>query len=584
MLKIDCGTILTIGQLIIDDLPTDNNFEPIYKKPTNIYRVDEVTYKAFDLLNKTAGKQVDFIDVSKEFDCSRWNDFIFRESSLFTVVENDKRFLLPKNLLHKNQSSVLHLDKFVDITSNLVEMLIKSKHVAVIAQRYNLTSSVIKNVADLKGLKYKKINMVKYAALSKLKRKFENLFKSAPYLIHLKYYAETSFWSTDEITEFFELNCLNDIHVVFSFEKESELTEPLASKLNYRMKIPTLNLKEREEALEIACASLNLPSNLPAILAPITVGANFATLSRLLKEPLSDDLEKLTETFKEIQKSTGELSSVSIPKVRWEDVGGLEEAKTAIIDTIQLPLKFPKLFKSSMFKRSGLLFYGPPGSGKTLLAKAIANECSMNFISVKGPELLNMYVGESEKNIRDTFEKARMNSPCVLFFDEIDALVPARSKNSDSENVMDRMVSAFMAEMDDLAKENIICVASTNRPDLLDGALLRPGRFEKKIFIGLPEKSDLIKVFEANCRKFKFEEEIDFSVLAQKCKRNFSGADVYSVCVKAFGQAIKRAVSQESDIQVRKSDFEGALLSVEASVSEKDMKQYEKMKFAFENN
>ena len=134
-------------------------------------------------------------------------------------------------------------------------------------------------------------------------------------------------------------------------------------------------------------------------------------------------------------------NAVKIPEVKWDDVGGLAGAKEEIIQTIMLPIEQPHLFTNGVTQRSGLLFYGPPGTGKTLLAKAIATECQMNFISVKGPELLNMYVGESEKNVREVFERARENLPCIVFFDELDALAPARGKGSDSSQVMDRIVA-----------------------------------------------------------------------------------------------------------------------------------------------
>ena len=145
-----------------------------------------------------------------------------------------------------------------------------------------------------------------------------------------------------------------------------------------------------------------------------------------------------------------------------------------------LPQMYPDLFKDKIKPRTGILFFGPPGTGKTMLAKAVANECKMNFMSVKGPELLNMYVGESEKNIRDIFNKARANLPCIIFFDELDALVPNRGNGSDSSSVMDRMVSQFLTEIDGLGKEaGLFVIGATNRPDLLDPSLLRPGRFDK---------------------------------------------------------------------------------------------------------
>jgi SpoVK/Ycf46/Vps4 family AAA+-type ATPase len=284
----------------------------------------------------------------------------------------------------------------------------------------------------------------------------------------------------------------------------------------------------------------------------------------------------------------------SIPEVKWEDVGGLETAKEDINDTIQLPLKYPKLFESiilflfldSLKRRSGLLLYGPPGSGKTLLAKAIANECSMNFISVKGPELLNMYVGESEKNIRDVFERARSNRPCALFFDEIDAIAPARTKNSDQNNVMDRIVAQFMTEMDGLTKENdLIVIASTNRPDLVDASLLRPGRFDKMIYVGLPRSiEEKTKIFQAQTLKLNLQSDIDCSELAKISKEDYSGADIYAVCSTAFTLALKEFLKNNDNNQINETPqvslehFKMAIDKISPSLPKDEIKKYEDIK------
>lgn len=174
------------------------------------------------------------------------------------------------------------------------------------------------------------------------------------------------------------------------------------------------------------------------------------------------------------------IGAPSIPKVSWDDVGGLVHAKTDILDTIQLPLDHPELFAGGLKKRSGILLYGPPGTGKTLLAKAVATSCSLNFFSVKGPELLNMYIGESEANVRRVFQRARDAKPCVIFFDELDSVAPKRGNTGDSGGVMDRIVSQLLAELDGMAggegTSDVFVIGATNRPDLLDPALLRPGR------------------------------------------------------------------------------------------------------------
>ena len=191
--------------------------------------------------------------------------------------------------------------------------------------------------------------------------------------------------------------------------------------------------------------------------------------------------------------------SVRIPEVKWSDVGGLAGAKEDILQTIMLPIEKPHLFRNGVTARSGLLFYGPPGTGKTLLAKAIATECQMNFISVKGPELLNMYVGESEKNVRDVFERARENLPCIVFFDELDSLAPARGKGADSSQVMDRIVAQLLTEIDGVGKKpGLFTIGATNRPDLLDSALLRTGRFDKMIYLGVAKTvEEKVKIIEA---------------------------------------------------------------------------------------
>jgi peroxin-6 len=227
-----------------------------------------------------------------------------------------------------------------------------------------------------------------------------------------------------------------------------------------------------------------------------------AATTKLLQRN-KDSTEFKTEDFDfaasnvEAQSSMG-VEQPKVPKIYWDDVGGLEHAKKEIQELIELPLKQPELFAATGGGgRSGILLYGPPGTGKTLLAKAVATECDLNFMSVKGPELLNMYVGESEKNVRDIFQAARDARPCVLFFDELDSLAPARGRGSDGGGVMDRVVSQFLSELDginedskshstsDAASRALFVIGATNRPDLLDNALLRPGRFDRLVYLGI---------------------------------------------------------------------------------------------------
>lgn len=202
------------------------------------------------------------------------------------------------------------------------------------------------------------------------------------------------------------------------------------------------------------------------------------------------------------------IGAPKIPNVSWDDVGGLANVKSAVMETIQLPLERPELFAKGMKKRSGILFYGPPGTGKTLLAKAIATEFSLNFFSVKGPELLNMYIGESEANVRRVFQRARDARPCVVFFDELDSVAPKRGNQGDSGGVMDRIVSQLLAELDGMSEGaegsgGVFVIGATNRPDLLDPALLRPGRFDKMLYLGVSDTHDKqLTILEALTRKY----------------------------------------------------------------------------------
>ena len=202
------------------------------------------------------------------------------------------------------------------------------------------------------------------------------------------------------------------------------------------------------------------------------------------------------------------IGAPKIPNVGWDDVGGLANVKSAVMETIQLPLERPELFAKGMKKRSGILFYGPPGTGKTLLAKAIATEFSLNFFSIKGPELLNMYIGESEANVRRVFQRARDARPCVVFFDELDSVAPKRGNQGDSGGVMDRIVSQLLAELDGMSEGaegsgGVFVIGATNRPDLLDPALLRPGRFDKMLYLGVSDTHDKqLTIMEALTRKY----------------------------------------------------------------------------------
>ena len=240
------------------------------------------------------------------------------------------------------------------------------------------------------------------------------------------------------------------------------------------------------------------------------------------------------------------IGAPKIPNVSWDDVGGLATVKDALVETIQLPLERPELFAKGMKKRSGILFYGPPGTGKTLLAKAIATEFSLNFFSVKGPELLNMYIGESEANVRRVFQKARDARPCVVFFDELDSVAPKRGNQGDSGGVMDRIVSQLLAELDGMngGEENsggVFVIGATNRPDLLDTALLRPGRFDKMLYLGISDTHEKqATILEALTRKFNVDPNLSLSRVADRLPMTYTGADLYALASDAMLKAVTR--------------------------------------------
>ncbi|KAH1010172.1 hypothetical protein HUJ05_004508 [Dendroctonus ponderosae] len=286
------------------------------------------------------------------------------------------------------------------------------------------------------------------------------------------------------------------------------------------------------------------------------------------------------------------LGAPKVPKVQWSDIGGLNNVKEEIMKTINLPLRRPDLFKKSGLTRSGILLFGPPGTGKTLIAKAVATECSLCFLTVKGPELLNMYVGQSEQNIREVFERARQASPCIIFFDELDSLAPNRGLSGDSGGVMDRVVSQLLSEMDGLNNgAKLFIIGATNRPDLIDPALLRPGRFDKLLYVGpCTEEGSKVSVMQALTKKFKLASDVDPQEIVSSCPKNITGADLYGICSTAWSSAAKRLIDRierdalnaeeftDQHVEVTAADFARAIEDVKPSISEVDLLYFEKLK------
>ncbi|NOZ59948.1 MAG: CDC48 family AAA ATPase [Euryarchaeota archaeon] len=288
------------------------------------------------------------------------------------------------------------------------------------------------------------------------------------------------------------------------------------------------------------------------------------------------------EAFMDIEPSALREVLVEVPDVTWKDIGGLKEAKQELREAVEWPLKYPEVFSHMRAKPpKGILLYGPPGTGKTLLAKAVANESEANFISVKGPEFLSKWVGESEKAVRETFRKARQAAPCVVFMDEIDAIAPTRGSGFDS-HVTERVVSQILTELDGLEElRGVVVIAATNRPDIIDPALLRPGRFDRLIFIPPPDKEAREEIFRIHTRGKPLAEDVDLAKLAEKTE-NYTGADIAAVCNEAVMLAIREYISQgkpldretmKKELRLKMRHFEEAMKKIKP-ISKEELEQY----------
>ncbi|XP_030588973.1 transitional endoplasmic reticulum ATPase isoform X1 [Archocentrus centrarchus] len=286
-----------------------------------------------------------------------------------------------------------------------------------------------------------------------------------------------------------------------------------------------------------------------------------------------------------------------VPQVNWEDIGGLDEVKRELQELVQYPVEYPdKFLKFGMTPSRGVLFYGPPGCGKTLLAKAIANECQANFVSIKGPEMLTMWFGESEANVRDVFDKARQAAPCILFFDELDSIAKSRGGGAgDAGGAADRVINQILTEMDGMSdKKNVFIIGATNRPDIIDPAILRPGRLDQLIYIPLPDRPSRTAILKANLRKSPVARDVDLEYLSG-ITEGFSGADLTEICQRACKLAIREAIEAEIKAErqrqsrpgipmdedfdpvpeIRKDHFEEAMRFARRSVSDNDIRKYE---------
>ena len=338
-----------------------------------------------------------------------------------------------------------------------------------------------------------------------------------------------------------------------------------------------------------------------ADLAALAKEAAMRALRRLMKEVNlfeseeipAEVLEKLQVTMQDFLDALKDITPsalreviVQVPNVRWDDIGGLEDVKEELRMAVEWPLKYPELFEASGAKQpKGILLYGPPGTGKTLLAKAVANESEANFISVKGPEILSKWVGESEKAIREIFRKARQAAPAIVFFDEIDSIAPVRGSVGDSR-VTERIISQLLTEMDGLEElRKVVVIAATNRPDLLDPALLRPGRFDRLIYVPPPDYKARVEILKIHTRGKPLADDVSLEELAKRTE-GYTGADLENLVNTAALVALKEhiskyrdpkeAISHKDELKIEWKHFEEALKKVRPMGTE-EMERYRRV-------
>ncbi|MCK9566416.1 MAG: CDC48 family AAA ATPase, partial [Methanothrix sp.] len=314
------------------------------------------------------------------------------------------------------------------------------------------------------------------------------------------------------------------------------------------------------------------------VLPEIDLEVESISIETLNKIEVNND--DFLEALREMEPSAMREVMVESPNVHWDEIGGLADVKQQLVESVEWPLTYAKLF-AHMDARApkGILLYGPPGTGKTMLAKAVATESQANFISIKGPEFLSKWVGESEKAVRETFRKARQAAPSVIFLDEIDSIAPARGGSTSDSHVTERVISQILTELDGLESLNsVMVIAATNRPDIIDSALLRPGRFDRLIEIGLPDEQARMEILKIHTAKKPLADDVKIEDLAKRTAE-FSGADLGALVSEAVMLAIRECVlagkgkeeAQVCEYKLEAKHFEDALKKVKPTASEMDI-------------
>jgi len=302
------------------------------------------------------------------------------------------------------------------------------------------------------------------------------------------------------------------------------------------------------------------------------------------------NMDDFLDAYKDLEPSAMREVMIESPNVHWADIGGLDNVKQDLVESVEWPLTYARLFRHmGATPPKGILLYGPPGTGKTMLARAVATESQANFISIKGPEFLSKWVGESEKAVRDTFRRARQAAPSVVFLDEIDSIAPTRAGGSSDSHVTERVISQILTELDGLEPLNsVIVIAATNRPDIIDPALLRPGRFDRMVEVGLPDETTRLAILKVHSKNKPMAEDVNLEDLAKKTDR-YSGADLAAIANEAVMLAIRECVLEGRsleeaaicDYKIQKKHFDEAMKNVEPTANELDIyKRFSKARAA----
>jgi transitional endoplasmic reticulum ATPase len=477
---------------------------------------------------------------------------------------------------------------------------------------------IAKAVANESGANFKVINgpeiMSKFYGESeqKLRETFEDAEKNAPTIIFIDELDSIAPKRADVTGEVerrvvAQLLALMDglagrgqVIVIGASNRPDDIDEALRrpGRFDREIVIGVPDKQGRLEILQIHTRSMPLEEDIDLEkLSAVTHGFVGADLSALAREAAmqalrrvlphidpetgdipADVLSSLFVTQADFDMALSEVSPSALrevlvekPNVKWEDVGGLAKVKMQLREAVEAPLNHPEVFEEMGIRTpKGVLLFGPPGTGKTLLAKAVATESEANFISVRGPEIFNKYVGESEKAVREIFKKARQTAPCVLFFDEIDAILSSRSR-ADDTGVSQRIVNQFLAELDGMQTlQNVLVIGATNRADILDPAVLRPGRFDGVVFVPPPDTDARLEIFRVHTREMPMADDVSLEKLADETE-GYSGADIEGLVREAAMAAVRDDWKAKP---VEMKHFEEALKEVRPSISPDDVKRF----------